>query len=319
MRIVFAGSIAFDYLMTFPGFFKDFIHPDKIDDLSLSFLVDGMTRHRGGVAPNIAYTFALLGGEGTVLGAAGAEDFGDYMRWLAEKNIDVSGIKLIDGAFTASFFANTDRANSQIASFFPGAMSQAQHCRIADLNYRPDMVVVSADDPLAMQAHVREARALGIPYVYDPSQQLVRMQPDEVREGVEGAHMLVVNEYEMHVIARNLDMSLEQILDHVAVCVVTLGKKGVRVHAGGDTFEAPAAEAGRILDPTGAGDAFRGGFLRGVAAGLDWETCAKLGSLSAVYCIEAVGTQNHAYTLEDFQARYIASYGERAPLDKLTT
>lgn len=313
MQIVFAGSIAYDYLMTFPGHFREHFLDGKLESISLSFLVDGMTRHRGGVAPNIAYTYALLGGKGTILGAAGAEDFSDYKAALEGLGIDCSGIRLMPGMFTASFFANTDLSKNQIASFYPGAMSHARHCRIQDLPFTPDLVVISADDPVAMREHVRECKALGVPYLYDPSQQLVRMTPEELREGVEGAHMLALNEYEWHLVQENLKLSLDDVLGMGTILINTLGKQGVRVYADGEAYFVEAADAVNT-DPTGAGDAFRGGFLRGYAAGLPWEVCAQMGNLSSAYCIEQVGTQNHRFTVAEFKARYAANYGDPAVL-----
>jgi adenosine kinase len=186
MRIVFSGSIAYDYLMTFPGYFREFIHPEKMESLSLSFLVDSLTRHYGGIAPNIAYNYALLGGQPTVLGTAG-DDFDDYRRWLDAKGVDTSAIKQIPGVKTASFFANTDKANVQIASFYAGAMAHADEVKVADLPFRPDLVVISPDDPTAMRNRIRECLAAAIPYLYDPSQQLARVAEDDIREGVEGA------------------------------------------------------------------------------------------------------------------------------------
>jgi adenosine kinase len=191
MDIVCTGSIAYDYLMSFPGYFRDHILPDRLDTISLSFLVDSMIRQRGGTAPNIAYTLALLGMRPRLVGTAG-EDFGEYREWLEAQGIDTSEVKIIPGKYTASFFANTDLANAQIASFYTGAMAHSSELSIYDLaEPRPDLVVISPNDPTAMDKYARECRELGIRYLYDPSQQLVRMRPEEIRAGVEGAHALL--------------------------------------------------------------------------------------------------------------------------------
>src|SRR5574338_362734 len=187
MDIVVTGSVAFDYLMTFPGYFRDHILPDHLDSISLSFLVDSMTRLRGGIAPNIAYTLALLG-ERPRLWATVGEDFDEYRQWLEGTGVDTSGARVIPGEYTASYFCNTDRSNAQIASFYPGAMARAAELSLRELGQPPDLLVISPNDPGAMVRYVQECKELGIPYLYDPSQQIVRMTPDILKDGITGAH-----------------------------------------------------------------------------------------------------------------------------------
>ncbi len=316
MRIVFAGSVAYDYLMTFPGYFKDNILADNLERLSLSFLVDSMNKYRGGVAPNIAYSHALLNGKATVLAAVGA-DFGDYGSWMRDQNIDTSGVKIFTDVFTASFFCNTDQGNSQIASFSPGAMSNANQCKIADLDFTPDLVVISPDDPAAMLDHVRECKALGIPYVYDPSQQIVRVDPAELKEGVEGAHMLIVNDYEFELLNDKLGITVESVTEAGTILAITLGENGAVVYADGEKHEAKAFPPNAIKDPTGAGDAWRGGFLRGYAMGLPWTLCAEMGALTATYVLEQQGTQNHNYTISEYVQRFRTQFDDGGKLNAL--
>ena len=316
MRIAFAGSIAYDYLMTFPGVFTDHILPDRLESLSLSFLVDELTRQRGGVAPNIAYNHALLGGEGTIVGAAG-KDFTEYRAWLQEQGVDTSGIRIFDDIFTASFFATTDKNNSQIASFFPGAMGRAAECRLGDLDFQPDLVVISPDDPGAMRAHVLECRELGVPYFYDPSQQIVRMEMDDLGEGISTAYMLIVNDYEFSLIQDKLGLTQEKIVEQGTILGITRGEAGSDIFVDGQHFKIPVATPTEVKDPTGTGDAFRGGFLRGVAAGWAWDICGRLGSLSATYCLESVGTLNHHYSREEFVERYRENFGDNDNLEAL--
>ncbi len=316
MRIAFAGSIAYDYLMTFPGVFTDHILPDRLESLSLSFLVDDMTRQRGGIAPNIAYSHALLGGEGTVVGAAG-KDFAEYQAWLQEQGVDTSGVRIFDEIFTASFFATTDERNNQIASFFPGAMGRAAECRLGDLDFRPALVVISPDDPGAMRAHVLECRELGVSYFYDPSQQIVRMEVVDLREGISTAHMLIVNDYEFSLIQDKLDLTQEKIVAQGTILGITRGEAGSDIFADGQHFQIPIANPAEVKDPTGTGDAFRGGFLRGVAAGWPWDICGRLGALTATYCLENVGTQNHHYSRVEFVQRYRENFGDNIHLDAL--
>ncbi|MFQ5407973.1 MAG: carbohydrate kinase family protein [Anaerolineales bacterium] len=316
MQIAFAGSIAYDYLMTFPGVFTDHILPDRLDTLSLSFLVDDMTRQRGGIAPNIAYNHALLGGRATIVGAAG-RDFDEYRAALESNGVDTSGVKVFDDVFTASFFATTDQNNSQIASFYPGAMARAAACRIADLDFVPDLVVISPDDPDAMRAHVRECKQSHIPYFYDPSQQIVRLNLDDLREGIGGAKYLIVNEYEFSLIEDKLGMTAEQITGQGTVLGVTKGASGSEIHVDGAVYEVAAFPPVEVKDPTGTGDAYRGGFLRGVASGWPWPVAGMLGALSATYCLEQVGTQNHKYSRAEYVARFRQHFDDGGVLDAL--
>ena len=316
MRIIFSGSIAFDYLMTFPGYFKEHILPDELDSLSLSFLTDSMTRHRGGTAANSAYSYALLKGIATVLGTVG-HDFTKYRTVLDNVGVDTSGIVEIPDEFTASFFANTDLSNAQIASFYPGAMAQAAQLRIANLPFTPDLVVISPDDPRAMRARVRECQELNIPYLYDPSQQIVSMVSDDLYAGINGAHMILVNAYEFSLIEKKLDLDEQSIVDMCAIVGITRGKHGAVIIAQGTRTEVPAFPSNEVRDPTGAGDAFRGGFLRGVALDLSWEMCGLVGALSATYCLENVGTQNHSYTPPVFVERFRTHFDDKGALDEL--
>lgn len=317
MSIVCTGSVAYDYLMTFPGYFKDHILPENIECLSLSFLVNSLTRYRGGVAPNIAYTLALLGDKPKIFATVG-EDFEEYRAWLEKHGVDTRYAKVVPGVFTASFFANTDLSNSQIASFYPGAMEYARDFSLSELEGdKPDLVVISPNDPEAMNRYVTECGEMGIPYLYDPSQQIVRMSGEDIRRGVEGAYSLFVNEYEFGLLQKHTGLSIEDILQHVNFLVVTLGKKGSMIYAEGREIFVPVMPVEVIVDPTGVGDAFRGGFLRGYNLNLDWETCGKMGSLAAAYCLEQKGTQSHFYTPEQFVARYRESFDDQGVLDVL--
>jgi adenosine kinase len=316
MRILLTGSVAYDYLMKFPGYFREHILPERLESISLSFLVESMTRHRGGIAPNIAYTLALLGGRPSVMATVG-DDFAEYRAWLESHGVDTSAMRVIPGVFTASFFANTDRANAQIASFYPGAMGYADQQSLHDLDYRPDLVVVSPNTPEAMQKFIRECKALNIRYVYDPSQQLARVGRDEITEGVDGAWVLMVNDYELGLAEKKTGWSEAELLRHVGVLVATRGEHGATIYDEGLRVDVPIVPPERILDPTGVGDAFRGGFLRGVASGWPWDVCGRVGALAATYCLEQVGTQNHAFTCAEFVARYRRHFDDGGLLDAL--
>ena len=319
MDIVFTGSIAFDYLMRFPGRFTDHILPEKLSSISLSFLVDSMVRQRGGIAPNIAYSYALLGGRPRLFSTVG-EDFEDYRLWLENNGVDTSLVRTIPGINSASFFANTDQDNNQIASFYPGAMSFAGELSFHDLDGEtPDLVFISPTDPAAMRSHVQECQDLFIPYIYDPSQQLVRLPAEDIRRGVEGARALFANEYEFGLIEKHTGMGLAEILDHVDFLVITLADEGARIYADEQVCTVPAFPTDVIRDPTGVGDAFRGGFLTGLRMGWDYELSGMLGSLSATYCLESVGPQGQSYTIEAYIDRFREHFDDEGRLDDLLT
>ncbi len=316
MKIVITGSIAYDYLMSFPGRFRDALVVDKLEKISLSFLVDSMKRQRGGTAPNIAYTHALLGDRPAVMATVG-EDFGEYRAWLEARGVDCGAVKVIPGTFTASFFANTDRANAQIASFYPGAMSYAAVQSLHDLEYTPDLVVISPNAPDAMRKFVRECKELKIRYVYDPSQQLARMTADVVREDVDGAWMLTVNDYEFGLIQKMTGWDEAAAQQHVAVLVITRGEKGATIFAEGVRTDVSIVPARQAVDPTGGGDAFRAGLLRGVAAGWPWPLCGQVGALAATYCLEHNGPQTHHYSLAEFLTRFRQHFDDAELLNEL--
>jgi adenosine kinase len=306
MRIVVTGSIAFDYLMSFPGSFAEHLLPEHLARVSLSFLVDTMEKRRGGCAPNIAYTLALLGERPAILATAG-QDFEDYRRWLDAAGVDTSLIKDVPGKFTASFFCSTDQQNNQIASFYPGAMAHA-----AELSFRTvacDLAVISPNDPEAMRQHARECRALGLRYMYDPGQQCARAGGDELREGIEGAHILIANDYEFELIRQKTGLDEATVLESVDALIITRGEEGSSILLREGEVRVPAVETDRVADPTGVGDAFRGGFLKGIALGVDYEVCGRLGSVAATFALEHVGAQNHAYTWDEFKARYEVHFG----------
>ena len=317
MEIVLTGSIAFDYLMKFPGYFQDHILPDRLECLSLSFLVESMVRQPGGISPNIAYTLALLGERPRLFAAAG-EDFAEYKEILESKGVDTSGIKLVEGEFTASFFANTDLANSQIASFYPGAMSHAADMSLNELaGKRPELVLISPNDPQAMVRYVRECKQSGIPYIYDPSQQIPCLSDEELKEGLNGSLALFVNKYELGMIQKRTGYTEQDIQDHSQFSVVTLGEKGSIIYWEENEVDIPVVSPDQITDPTGVGDAFRGGFLSGYARGWDLETCGRMGAVAAAFCLEQEGPQGHSFSPGEFVSRFRQHFDDYGKLDAL--
>jgi adenosine kinase len=315
VQLVVTGSIAFDYLMSFPGRFTEHLLPEHMHRVSLSFLVDTMDKRRGGCAPNIAYTLALLG-ERPLLMATAGQDFGEYRAWLEAANIDTSLVKVIDGKFTASFFCSTDEANNQIASFYTGAMANAGELsfRLLDRVRDDGLVIVSPNDPDAMVQYAQECSTLGIRYIWDPGQQCARMDGTQLREGVTGAYMVIVNDYELELLRQKTGLSEADLAREVDVLVITRGERGSTVIGGGRRVDVPAVPADRIADPTGVGDAFRGGFMKGLAIGAPLEDCARIGSVAATYALEHLGGSSHAYSLDEFRSRYAAHFDSAAPV-----
>ncbi len=307
MRIIVTGSIAYDYLMSFPGSFSEHLLPDHLQRVSLSFLVDSMDKRRGGCAPNIAYTLALLGERPRLMGTAG-QDFDEYRQWLESRGVNTDLVRQVPEKFTASFFCSTDRDGNQIASFYTGAMAHA-----AELSFAAaggcDRTILSPNDPAAMVQYARECRELGIKYIYDPSQQVARMGGDDIRSGVVGAHIVICNDYEYAIIREKTGLDAAAMLAQAVAVVVTKGEQGAAIMLRDRTIEVPAVPPASVVDPTGVGDAFRGGFMKGLAVGADFETCGRMGSVAATYALEHMGGSSHSYTVAEFRARYERHFG----------
>ena len=302
MNIVVTGSIAYDYLMSFPGKFTEHLLPEHMHRVSLSFLVDSMDKRRGGCAPNIAYTLALLG-ERPLLMATAGEDFGDYRQWLEAAGVDTSLTRQVDGKFTASFFCSTDLHNNQIASFYTGAMANA-----GELSFRSvencGLAIVSPNDPGAMVQYAEECRALGIRYIFDPGQQVARMSGEELKDGTVGADVVICNDYEYEILKQKTGLTEDEILRHSDALIVTKGEHGSTIITKAHRTDVAAVTPTRIVDPTGVGDAFRGGLMKGLALGLGYAESAQIGSVAATYALEHLGGQSHAYSFHEFMERY---------------
>ena len=315
MRIAVTGSIATDHLMTFPGRFAESLVADKLDKVSLSFLVEDLEVRRGGVAANIAFGLGCLGLRPLLVGAVGP-DFADYQSWLERHGVDCSAVHVSQVHHTARFVCTTDSDHNQIASFYPGAMSEARDIELQSVVDRAgplDLVLVGANDPVAMVRHTEESRQRGVPFAADPSQQLARMDREEIRTLIDGAAYLFTNEYEAALTEQRTGWSAVDILERVTVRVTTLGSRGALVERKGEpTVRVPVAAGVHASEPTGVGDAFRAGFLAGVAWGLDDRTCAEVGSLLAAYVIETVGTQEYVLGRADFLGRLAKAYGDEA-------
>ncbi len=317
MSIIVTGSVAFDYIMSFPGYFKDHILPEKIDILSVSFLVDSLKRQRGGCATNIAYNLALLGERPTIMATVG-QDFAEYRTWLESRGVDTSGILVIQDDFTASFFVSTDQRGSQIASFYTGAMSKAGQLSFRAAGHqKARLAIVSPNDPDAMCAYARECAELGIPFIYDPSQQIIRLSSEALVEGTRHAAMLIVNDYEFEMIKNKTGLSDGELADLAGLLVITRGEKGSTIISGEGSIEIPAVEPRRLADPTGVGDAYRAGVIKGMIHGASWQTTGRMAALAATYALEEHGTQNHDYSRQDFLTRFRETFGESGEVSRL--
>lgn len=315
VTIAVTGSIATDNLMRFPGRFSEQLLADHLQKVSLSFLVDDLVIHRGGVAGNIAYAIGVLGGDVALVGAAG-DDFGDYREWLKGHGVNCDHVLISKTAHTARFVCTTDLEMAQIASFYPGAMSEARNIKLADVVSsvgKPDLVIIGANDPEAMVVHTEECRKLGLAFAADPSQQLARLSGGEISKLIDGAAYLFTNDYEWDLLLSKTGWSEADVLAQVGLRVTTLGADGVDiVDRDGSTIHVGVVPETSKVDPTGVGDAFRAGFLTGRSSGLTLERSAQLGSLVAVLVLESTGTQEWKWDRQVAATRLAGAYGEDA-------
>lgn len=315
MRIAVTGSIATDHLMTFPGKFVDQLMPDKLDKIALSFLVDSLVIRRGGVAANITFGLGCLGLRPLLVGTAGS-DFADYRDWLEQHGVDTSGVRESAYQHTARFVGTTDIDMNQIASFYPGAMTEDRSIDVGELAGQVDLVLIGASDPDAMLAFTKQCGAAGIPFAADTSWQLARLDGEQVRSLVTGADYLFSNEYEATLTQHKTGWSAAALAEQVGVQVTTLGSRGARVdRAGHPPILVPAVSEVEPKEPTGAGDAFRSGFLAAISWGLSLERATQLGNILAVHALETTGTQEYRLHPEPLTARFAAAYGGQAAAD----
>ncbi|MEV3904809.1 carbohydrate kinase family protein [Mycobacterium sp. NPDC050551] len=315
MTIAVTGSIATDHLMRFPGKFAEQLLAEHLQKVSLSFLVDDLVIHRGGVAGNMAYAMGLLGGSPTLVGAVG-KDFDDYRNWLTAHGVNCDSVLVSETAYTARFVCTTDEDMAQLASFYPGAMSESSNIKLADVVSRvgtPELVIIGANDPAAMFQLTEECRTLGLAFAADPSQQLARLSGDEIRALIDGATYLFTNDYEWDLLLQKSGWSEAEVMQQIQLRITTLGEKGVDIVGRDGTFiHVDVVPETHRDDPTGIGDAFRAGFLTGRAAGLSLERSAQLASLVATLVLEAPGPQEWTWAKDAGMARLADAYGAEA-------
>lgn len=310
-NVVVTGSLAFDYIMDFPGKFEEHILPHKIKALSVSFLVNNLNKNFGGVSGNIAYNLALLGQKTTILASAGSKDFAGYKSHLEKTGVDVSKINEVNDEYSATAYIMTDKTNSQITGFYMGAMSSDD---ILSLPSDSSFVVVAPTNPLAMEKFVKEAKKYNIPYLFDPAQQIPALQGETLHEGVDGAEIVIGNDYEIALIQKRTGLSKKELLNKAKTVVTTLGEKGSLIETKKQQIKVGIVKPKAIVDPTGAGDAYIAGFIAGYTRQLSLQICGQLGATAAVYAIENYGTQNHTFTREEFNDRYKKTFREMIAL-----
>lgn len=308
---VVSASIAYDYIMGFSGSFADHIIPEKAHVISVSFLVDSLRKQRGGVAGNICYTLALLGESSHLVGAVG-NDFGTYRATFEELGIGMDHVIQDDGTLTASAFMMADLKSNQIASFYPGPGSQAAAIDLTELGNTCRFGLVGPTDPEVMRLHTRQLGASSCKLIFDPAFQIIIFSADDLREGIDAAWCVVGNDYEFAMIERKTGLTVADIARQKELVVVTYGEKGSDFIVNGVTTHIPAAPARQVVDPTGAGDAFRGGMLRGLLLDLPPEITGRIANLAAVYAVEQTGTQEHSYTLDEFVERFDSAFPDFA-------
>lgn len=308
-QILVTGSLAFDYIMDFPGNFTEHINPELAHKINVSFLINKLKKSFGGTAGNISYTFSLLKTKSTILGAVG-EDFAPYKDFLSQQGINTSYLKTIPNEFTSQAYVMTDKKDDQISAFYPGAMNQNHTLSIEKINPKPDFVLITPCGIEAFVSYVNECKKLNIPYMYDPSQQITGLSNSQLLDGINGASIFINNDYEYETIKKRLNLSDIDILEKVDIIVVTKGKEGSLIKTKKETTNIKPAKVKEVLDPTGAGDAYRSGFMAGYSRNLDLTTCGQMGSIAASFAIERYGTQEHSFTIEQFKKRYLQSFGK---------
>lgn len=312
MKTLITGSLAFDTIMVFEDQFKNHILPEQTHILNVSFLVPQMKRFQGGCAGNIAYNLKLLGGHPVMMATVG-EDFGPYAEWLQERGFDMTHVTTIKGQFTAQAFITTDLDNNQINAFHPGAMNFAHQNKVSDAA-SIELAIVGPDGRDAMIQHSRQLAEAKIPFIFDPGQGLPMFGGDELNQFLDEATYAVVNDYESQLLMDKTGLNLDQLANKVEVLIITRGAAGSEVYEAGELTKIASAPISKVVDPTGCGDAYRGGLLFGREHGLDWVSCAKIGAICGAMKIEHAGTQQHSFTMSEFADRYRSVFSEPFPV-----
>ncbi len=307
-RVVVTGSLAFDHITDIPGRFADHILPEKIHILNLSFTLKTLKKQYGGTAGNIAYSLALLGEQPTLWAMAGS-DFLPYKRHLQAAGVDTSGVVIRKDLLTATFFVMTDRADNQIGGFYPGPLDKPYPLKVRGLKKIPSLMIISPNNPKLMIRFARECRSQKIPFIFDPGQQIIRLDKKLLLAGLTGAQVVIGNDYEIELIRKKTDLSNKGLLSKVAALITTKGDQGSIIETPTESFSIPSVSSVKVVDPTGAGGAYRAGLILGLLNRWSWEKTGRVAALAAVYAVEKYGTQEHYYTMDSFKKRFRNYFG----------
>ena len=308
MQILVSGSIAYDRIMPFPGRFADHIMPDKIHILNVCFLVNGVNEKFGGTAGNIAYTLRLLGEKPRILASVGGKDFANYVQWLEKLEMDQTGIRIIPDELTASAYITTDQSDNQITGFNPAAMNHSSEYDFSTVAPQDTLAVVAPGNLQDMAEYSRIYREKGVRYIFDPGQNIPAFSGEQMLEMLTGAEILISNDYELEMIMKNTGVDRAELLTRVKTIITTLGEQGCTVLRPGEETRLAAAKVSKVVDPTGAGDCFRAGLIKGLVEGRDVTEATKVALTSAAYAVEHHGTQEHHFTVKEFWARYADNF-----------
>ncbi|MBL6977873.1 MAG: carbohydrate kinase family protein [Desulfobacteraceae bacterium] len=302
MDIIVSGSLAYDRIMDFPGYFSDHILPEKVHTLNVCFQINGITEKFGGTAGNIAYALTLLGEKPEISATLGQEEH-KYLEWLKKNGISSDNIKIIKAEFTASAYITTDKAGNQITGFNPGAMNYSSSLEFDNLNPKETIVIVSPGNLEDMVNYPRLCKARGIDYIFDPGQSIPMLEPEDLVQAIDGCRILISNDYELDLILNKTGLKKEALLEHARTIIVTMGELGSRISTLNGEIKIPAVRAKIVRDPTGAGDSYRGGMISGLVRGKDVEESARMGSVCASFSVECYGTQEYTFSPEEFNER----------------
>lgn len=302
MKIIVSGSLAYDRIMDFPGHFADHILPEKIHVLNICFQVNGLKEKFGGTAGNIAYSLTLMG-ENPIISATIGHDYHRYFEGLRKHGISTDSIRIIEDDFTASAYITTDLADNQITGFNPGAMKYSSNLDFESLDPEDTILIISPGNLEDMVNYPRSCREKGIDYIFDPGQALPMLDPRDLTAAIDGCRILISNDYELDLIMNKTGLNKKDLLSKAKVIITTLGEEGSLLSTEGGEVRIPAGRARKVVDPTGAGDSFRGGLISGLAKGLNIERCARLGSTCASFAVECYGTQEYRFSADEFDER----------------
>jgi len=307
MNIIVSGSLAYDRIMDFPGHFSDHILPGKIHVLNVCFQVNGMREKFGGTAGNIAYSLSLVG-EKPIISATIGHDHHRYFDWMAKNGISTDGIKIIKDEFTACAYITTDLADNQITGFNPGAMKYSSSLDFDELNPEDTIAIISPGNLGDMVNYPRICKQRGISYIFDPGQSLPVLAAEDVADAIDGCRILISNDYELDLIISKTALDKKDLIKRAGTVIVTLGEKGSQVITADGQINIPAIKPRKVEDPTGAGDAYRGGLISGLTQGKDIEQCARMGSVCASFAVECYGTQEYRFGRKEFEERLNGSH-----------